>query len=271
MLTARIPSTPTVPATVDSASEVPDPIPETSGMPPDPSSAWESAVTLLERRDWHSETIFHLWLRPSYLLGLHVLIGVGVSLQGHRRMVAVTECGPQDHACVEAVLDDLSSRGLGSGMLLKLPGNVALQAAVSCVWGSRAWVQRCLNTVMAETLSGPDSGQALQFRHRLQQAWQLCDASEREFPVWGGFPRDGQLYSKVTEIRSYLGALYASKILPATSGFTYLANSNLLHTNALPFTVLVFPFRYGSIFSLTTRSSLSLNCPIVDVLFPSEL
>lgn len=180
MLTARIPSTPTVPAAVDSASEVPDPIPETSGVPPDPSSAWESAVALLERRDWHSETIVHLWLRPSYVLGLHVLIGVGVSLQGYRRMVTVTECGPQDRACMEAVLDDLSSRGLDSGMLLTLPGNVALQAAVSCVWGSRAWVQRCLNTVMAEALSGLDPEQALRFRHRLQQAWQLCDASEAQ-------------------------------------------------------------------------------------------
>ena len=50
-------------------------------------------------------------------------------------------------------------------MLLTISGNVALQSSVA-----RVWVQRCLNTVMAEALSGLDSEEALQFRHRLQQA-----------------------------------------------------------------------------------------------------
>lgn len=180
MLAARIPLTPAASAAVDSAAAAPEPVFETSEPPPDPSSGWESASALLARRDWHAEKIVHLWLRPSYVLGLHVLIGVGVNLQGHRRIVTVTECGPQDRACMEAVLDDLSARGLGSGMLLTLPGNVALRAVVSEVWGSRVWVQRCLNTVMAEALSGLDPAQALRFRHRLQQAWQLCDASQAQ-------------------------------------------------------------------------------------------
>lgn len=93
-------------------------------------------------------------------------------------MVTVTECGPEDQSCMEAVLDDLSTRGLGPGLLVTLPGNVALRSAVSQVWGPRVWVQRCLNTVMAEALSGLDPDQALQFRHRLQQAWQCCDAEQ---------------------------------------------------------------------------------------------
>ncbi len=107
--------------------------------------------------NWHTETIVHLWLQPAYVQGLHVLIGVGVNLQGHRRIVNLTECGPQDQSRMEAVLDDLSVRGLGSAMLVTIPGNVALQAAVSCVWGTRAWVQRCLNTVMDEALGGSGS------------------------------------------------------------------------------------------------------------------
>ena len=113
-----------------------------------------------------------------YVQGLHVLVGGSASLRGYRRIVTVTECGPQDRPCMEAVLDDLSLRGLGSGMLLTLPGNVGLQAAVSNVWGTRVWVQRCLNTVMSEALSGLDPEEAMKFRHHLQQAWQECDASK---------------------------------------------------------------------------------------------
>ncbi len=176
MLTERIPSAVSPPAV--SAAVAPDPAPELSEPPPDPSSCWEAAVSVLERRDWHTESLVHLWLAPSYVLGLQVLIGMGVNLQGHRRIVTVTECGPEDQSCMEAVLDDLRTRGLGPGLLFTLPGNVALRSAVSQVWGPRVWVQRCLNTVMAEALSGLDPDQALQFRHRLQQAWQCCDVVE---------------------------------------------------------------------------------------------
>ena len=110
------------------------------------------------------------------MLGFYALIGVGVSLQGHRRIVNVTQCGPQDQPCMEATLDALSTRGLGSGMRVTLPGNVALQSAVSSVWGSRVSVQRCLNTVMEEA----DPDDAMQFRHRLQPAWQQWDASSAQ-------------------------------------------------------------------------------------------
>ncbi len=77
---------------------------------------------------------------------------------------------------MEATLDALSTRGLGSGMRVTLPGNVALQSAVSSVWGSRVSVQRCLNTVMEEA----DPDEAMQFRHRLQPAWQQWDASSAQ-------------------------------------------------------------------------------------------
>lgn len=180
LLTQRIAPVPAVSPPVEPASVEPESTPAVQAPPLDPSSDWESAVSLLARRDWHAETILHLWLQPSYVLGLHVLVGVGVNLQGNRRIVLVTECGPQDQACMEAVLDDLSLRGLHSGMLLTLPGNVALQSAVAHVWGTRVWVQRCLNTVMAEALSGLDPDEVLQFRHRLQQAWNDSDAAQAQ-------------------------------------------------------------------------------------------
>ncbi len=81
---------------------------------------------------------------------------------------------------MEATLDALSTCGLGSGMRVTLPGNVALQSAVSSVWGHRVSVQRCLNTVMEEALTGLDPDEAMQFRHRLQPAWQQWDASSAQ-------------------------------------------------------------------------------------------
>ena len=102
MLTDQISSVPAAPDPVVSAPE------ELAAFPgaPAPTLCWESAVSVLECRDWHTESLVHLWLRPSYVMGLRVLFGIGVSLRGHRRIVTVTECGPQDQSGMEAVLDD---------------------------------------------------------------------------------------------------------------------------------------------------------------------
>ena len=86
--------------------------------------------SVVEHRDWDPETIFHLWFRLSYILGLHFLVGVGVSLQGNRFIVTETECDPKGQSRMEAVLDDLCSRGLGSGMLLTIPGDVVLHPSL---------------------------------------------------------------------------------------------------------------------------------------------
>ena len=183
MLTDRIATPPSLSAPIVASPppvELSDPVPP-EDLPESPScSDGESADSLLACRDWHTERLVHLWLRPSYVQGLQILFGVGVNLQGHRRIVTVTECGPQDQTRMEAVLDELSTRGLGSGMLVTLPGNIPLQAAVSRVWGSRVWMQRCLNTVMDEALSGLDPEQARRFRHHLQQAWHECDVSKAQ-------------------------------------------------------------------------------------------
>ena len=55
MLTEWIPS-----ASVVSPPEEPELLPEVAETPPDSSLDWESEVSLLERRDWHAETIIHL-------------------------------------------------------------------------------------------------------------------------------------------------------------------------------------------------------------------
>lgn len=72
MLTGRIPSAVSPPA---GAAVALDPAPEILETPPDPSFCWEAAVSVLERRDWHTESLVHLWLAPWYVLGLQVLIG----------------------------------------------------------------------------------------------------------------------------------------------------------------------------------------------------
>ncbi len=222
MLTDRISS---VPAAPDPAA--PDPVvsapEESAAVPgaPAPTLCWESAVSVLACRDWHTESLVHLWLRPSYVMGLHVLFGIGVSLRGHRRIVTVTECGPQDQSGMEAVLDDLSVRGLGSGMLLTLPGNVALHAAVSRVWGGHVWVQRCLNTVMAEALSGLDPDEALRFRHRLRQAWQQCDASQARTDLQ-------QITAALTQVNRSSGSVLAHAL---ESTLTLQRTGRLLHSD----------------------------------------
>lgn len=82
----------------------------------------------------------------------------------------MTKCGPQDGSWMEAVLDYLRIRRLGSAMMVTIPQNLPLQTAVSCFWGICIWAQRCLNTVIDEALSGLETDQMLQFHHHLQRA-----------------------------------------------------------------------------------------------------
>lgn len=63
MLTERISSAVSPPAGPPVVA--PDPAPESFASAPDPSSSWDAAVSMLECRDWHTESLVHLWLAPS--------------------------------------------------------------------------------------------------------------------------------------------------------------------------------------------------------------
>ena len=58
-----------VPAPELSSAAEPDAIPEIHEAPLDTTSCWKSAIIMLQNRDWHTETIIHLWLQPVYVQG----------------------------------------------------------------------------------------------------------------------------------------------------------------------------------------------------------
>lgn len=72
-----------------------------------------------------------------------VLVALGVTLTGEKRLLALRLTGNESKAAWGAMVDDLVSRGLPAPGLVVIDGNAGLRHAVSQAW-PRAAVQRCV-------------------------------------------------------------------------------------------------------------------------------
>ena len=72
-----------------------------------------------------------------------VLVALGVTATGEKRLLAVRLMGHESKAAWSALVDDLSSRGLPAPVLVVLDGNAGLRHAVGQTWPQAA-VQRCV-------------------------------------------------------------------------------------------------------------------------------
>ena len=164
-----------MPLAPEPAAPAPHDAPEASSP-----ASWEAALALLQSRDWTQEPVVALWLQHRYVLGLHVVLAVGVTRQGHRRLLGLLESAPEDVDCMAAFLHDLQARGVSAttGLLCTVPSVGALRRAALAVWGSDVALQRCLRTKSMEVISLLEQDEARRIRHRLRVAWMLEDAQE---------------------------------------------------------------------------------------------
>ena len=58
------------------------------------------------------ECVEALWLQHRYALATHGVLAVGMTLDGHRRILGLVESAPEDVERIAAFLDDLQAHGV---------------------------------------------------------------------------------------------------------------------------------------------------------------
>ncbi len=140
--------------------------------------AWQ----LLHSRSLDGDPIVAIWLRGLCPRGVNIVLGVGLTLTGYRRMLGLIECYPENVSTLVSFVRSLSDRGLSAakGLLCVLPSGTGLQSAVQEVFGPKVVIQRCLNTLLDHVTCGLPEDLIPVYRHRLRLAWNGYDALEAE-------------------------------------------------------------------------------------------
>ena len=156
--------------------------PERAEAAPDDGVRFDEAWEYLQTRSLSDEAVVALWLKSLYVIGVRLTLCVGVTLSGHRRILGLVACAPEDVARLQEFLQSLVTRGLcvDAGLLCIVASGTGMQGAVETTLGPRVAIQRCLSTKLRQVINGlPEASQAV-FRSRLRQAWQLLDARRAE-------------------------------------------------------------------------------------------
>ena len=138
-------------------------------------------------REWLHSDLSDLDLLVIQIDGLHVgdhvlVAAVGVDGNGEKHVLAVVEGATENAATVQALLDNLTGRGLDPDIprLFVVDGAKALSAAIRNTFGIAAAIQRCQvhkGRNVVERL--PDHLHA-SVKKTLRQAWDQKDADKAE-------------------------------------------------------------------------------------------
>ena len=94
---------------------------------PEDEDRLTAALALLQTRSLAEDPVVAVWLGGLQLRGLHIVLCMGVTLLGYRRMLDVVACAPEDVLCLTEFLQRLVARGLSAdeGPLCILPHRAA--------------------------------------------------------------------------------------------------------------------------------------------------
>lgn len=142
------------------------------------NEAWQ----VLHARSLEDDPIVAIWLRGLCPRGVSIVLGVGLTLTGYRRMLGLVECYPEKVSALTSFVRSLSDRGLSAanGLLCVLPSSTGLESAVRQVLGPKVVIQRCLNTLLDQVTCGLAEDLIPVYRNRLRQAWNGFDACAAE-------------------------------------------------------------------------------------------
>ncbi len=145
------------------------------------------ALSRKKMRDWLNSDLSDLDLLVVQIDGLHVgdhvlVVAIGVDGEGNKHVLAVAEGATENTAVVQALLDNLTGRGLDPGVprLFVVDGAKALSKAIRNTFGIAAAIQRCQvhkGRNIVERL--PDHLHA-SVKKALRQAWDQKDADKAE-------------------------------------------------------------------------------------------
>ena len=103
------------------------------------------ALEAFEQRSLASETYAALLIDGKYLQERQIVLCVGITAEGHKRILGFVETTTENAQAIAGLLEVLIERGLryDEGLLCVIDGAKGLRAAIRDVFGKYAQVQRC--------------------------------------------------------------------------------------------------------------------------------
>ena len=135
----------------------------------------------------------------------HVLVAVGVDVDGHKHVLGIAAGASENQAVAKGLLEDLVRRGLKTDRkyLFVIDGSKALRAAIDAVFGGKNPVQRCrqhkIENVMGylpehlkdQTKAAMRAAFRLSAREGMARLEKQAEWLEREYPSAAGSLREG--------------------------------------------------------------------------------
>jgi transposase-like protein len=164
----------------------------------------ESLKELCERR-FEEKDILVVYLEGLIFGGHHVLVALGVDVQGIKHVLGLAEGGSENAVVAKGLLEDLVERGVKPGRrrLFVIDGSKALRSAIDAVYGKENPVQRCRNHKVRNVLGylpeplRDQVGAAMKAAYRLEadqgmmQLEKQAQWLEREHPDAAASLREG--------------------------------------------------------------------------------
>jgi len=145
------------------------------------------ALTRKKLKAWLASDLSALDLLVIQIDGLkvgdHLLVAaIGVDGEGHKHVLGIAEGATENAATVQALLDNLTDRGLGPEIprLFIVDGAKALSKAIRRTFGSAAAIQRCQIHKGRNIVERLDEHLHAGVKKALRQAWEQDDAAKAE-------------------------------------------------------------------------------------------
>jgi len=105
----------------------------------------QEALEAFEQRSLAEETYVALWIDGKHVAGQQMIICMGVTVEGYKRVLGFTEATTEHSAPIKELFRDLLERGLrfAGGVLCVIDGSKGLRKAIRDIFGRKALVQRC--------------------------------------------------------------------------------------------------------------------------------
>ena len=164
------------------------PAPKGAGVSKSAASRRFVALSAERMKDWMATDLSKLDLLVIQIDGIHIredlvlLAAVGVDGEGKKHPLAVMEGATENAAVCQALLDNLTGRGLDpqTYRLFVIDGSKALAKAIRATFGRHAPIQRCQVHKARNIVERLPKPLHASVRKTLRQAWELADADKAE-------------------------------------------------------------------------------------------
>ena len=164
------------------------PAPKGAGVSKSAASRRFVALSAERMKDWMAADLSKLDLLVIQIDGIHIredlvlLAAVGVDGEGEKHPLAVMEGATENAAVCQALLDNLTGRGLDPQIyrLFVIDGSKALAKAIRATFGRHTPIQRCQVHKARNIVERLPKPLHASMRKTLRQAWELADADKAE-------------------------------------------------------------------------------------------